>query len=60
MDFNDIESSCQTLEDMFASWKRRERHPSAAAFDIAHRVLDVITNALSTPKASSDTRHQSL
>src|SRR5580693_3760943 len=50
VDFTNIESSCQTLEDMFDSWKRRDTTLSPAAFDTAHRLLDAITSTLSTSK----------
>ncbi len=46
-DFTGIESRCQSLEDLFASWKRQELVASAAAFDPAHRALDAIASALS-------------
>lgn len=49
VDFTEIESLCQSLEDLFAAWKREEGVPSAAAFDTAHRALDAITAALSAP-----------
>jgi two-component system chemotaxis sensor kinase CheA len=51
VDFTEIESLCQSLEDLFASWKREESIPAPATFDPAHRTLDAIAGALSAPKA---------
>ena len=45
-DFTDIESHCQAVEDMFASWKRQQDTPSPAAFDTAHRALNAIARSL--------------
>jgi len=49
VDFTDIESSCQLLEDIFATWKRRESKPSLEVLDALHRDLNIITSALATP-----------
>jgi len=49
VDFTDIESSCQLLEDVFAAWKRQESTPSLEALDALHRDLNIITLALATP-----------
>lgn len=46
VNFTDIESSCQLLEELFAAWKRGEKEPVAEALDGAHRVIDRITAAL--------------
>ncbi|MCX7365753.1 MAG: ATP-binding protein, partial [Alphaproteobacteria bacterium] len=46
VDFGEVESSCQLLEDLFAGWKDQEGRPMPAAFDTAHRTLDSITEAL--------------
>ena len=50
VDSTQIESLCQSLEDLFASWKREESIPAPATFDPAHRALDAIASALSAPK----------
>jgi two-component system chemotaxis sensor kinase CheA len=50
VDSTEIESLCQSLEDLFASWKREESIPAPATFDSAHRALDAIARALSAPK----------
>src|SRR5579859_2773904 len=40
VNFTDIESLCQTLESLFASWKRRETLPTPQTLDAAHRDLN--------------------
>lgn len=52
VDFIEIESMCQLMEDVFASWKRRESAPSSAVLDTLHRVLDAISAALAAPAGS--------
>ena len=47
--FIDIESICQSLESLFASWKRGDSTPTAKALDVAHRALDEILAMTSTP-----------
>jgi two-component system chemotaxis sensor kinase CheA len=56
VDFTQIESLCQSLEDVFASWKRQESAPSPSAFDALHGKLDAITAALSAPGAAGAAR----
>lgn len=46
VDFTDIESRCQSLEDMFAAWKRQESAPTRDALDSMHRTLDAVSAAL--------------
>ncbi len=53
-DFSGIESGCQSLEDLFASWKRQELVASAADFDPVHRTLDAIALALSATGPPGD------
>jgi len=48
-DFTEIESLCQLLEEVFASWKRRENAPTADALDAPHRMLDAIASSLAAP-----------
>jgi two-component system chemotaxis sensor kinase CheA len=55
VDFTDIESSCQLLEDVFAIWKRQEATPSLETLDALHRDLNIITSALATPASPADT-----
>jgi two-component system chemotaxis sensor kinase CheA len=49
VDFIEIESFCQSLEDAFAAWKRAV--PPPAEFDAAHRTVDAIANVMSAPEA---------
>src|ERR1700681_3241866 len=49
VDFTDIESRCQSLEDMFAAWKRQQSAPTRDALDIVHRTLDAVSAALTVP-----------
>ena len=54
VDFTEIESICQSLEDTFASWKRQERAPSPQELDTLHRALNTITAAMAPPPARAD------
>jgi two-component system chemotaxis sensor kinase CheA len=51
VDFTDIESRCQSLEDTFAVWKRQESAPTRDALDTVHRTLDAVSVALAVPGA---------
>lgn len=53
VDFIEIESQCQSLEDTFAAWKRRESVPSRAVLDTLHRTLNAIAAAMSAPATSA-------
>src|SRR5258708_35842092 len=53
VDFTEIESLCELLEDVFASWKRRESAPSSAALDTPHRALAALSRA---PAAAAGSR----
>ena len=46
INFTDIEALCQSLEELFAAWKRRDSVPTPATLDSAHRLLDAMTQAL--------------
>jgi two-component system chemotaxis sensor kinase CheA len=50
VNFTDIESLCQSLESVFASWKRHESQPTAETVGAAHREIDNISGIL-TPAA---------
>ena len=54
VDFTDAESLCQTLEDMFATWKQQPSAPSAGVLDTVHRILDAISAAVAAPGPSRD------
>lgn len=49
VNFTEIESLCQSLEDLFATWKRRESLPTSAALDTAHRTVDKMSHAIAAP-----------
>ncbi|MEX2271448.1 MAG: response regulator [Vicinamibacterales bacterium] len=46
VDFTEIESHCQSLEDMFAAWKHQKSAPTTEVLDAAHRTLDAISAAM--------------
>src|SRR6185437_7897150 len=46
VNFIAIESLCQSLEDLFASWKRREREPTPQTLNTARRSLETMAEAL--------------
>lgn len=54
--FTDIESICQSLESVFASWKRGDSSPTANALDVAHRALDEIGAMLAAPAEKAPER----
>jgi two-component system chemotaxis sensor kinase CheA len=54
VNFVDVESVCQVLEDVFAAWKRRESTPSAQLLDSVHQALDAVSRNLAAPKSQSD------
>ncbi|MBI3853099.1 MAG: response regulator [Verrucomicrobia bacterium] len=58
VNFTEVESICQSLEDVFAAWKRGENKPSPPALDKVHRSLDAVTRILAAPAAqrSADTQ----
>ncbi len=37
-----IEAVCQSLENVFSSWKRKESFPAASQFDLLHRATDFL------------------
>ena len=41
-----VETICQSLENVFSSWQRKETSPSQALFDILHRVTDFLEKIL--------------
>ena len=45
VNFTEVESTCQSLEELFASWKRRESIPTPQTLDIAHRGLEIMSAA---------------
>ena len=53
--FTEIESLCQSLEDVFAAWKRRASAPSPGTLDTLHRTLDAIAHTLAAPPGARGT-----
>lgn len=47
----DIESACQSLEELLSRWKRGEEPVSAETLDLAHRKLDTVAKLMSEPAA---------
>ena len=58
VNFTEIESTCQSLEELFASWKRGESTPTPETLDTAHRCLERMTDAIdaATPIAAPPDR----
>src|SRR5882757_3882327 len=50
VDFAEIESLCQSLETLFAAWKRSESLPTQEALDEAHATVDRMSGALAEPE----------
>src|SRR2546425_12267934 len=49
VNFTEVESICQSLEDVFAAWKRQESNPSPQALDKMHRALDAVSRIIAAP-----------
>jgi len=58
VNFTEIESLCQSLEDLFAAWKRRESLPTPSTLDTAHRAVDKMTEAIAVPAVAEQTGHR--
>src|SRR5882672_11126625 len=54
VNFVEVESVCQVLEDVFAAWKRRESTPSAQVLDLVHQALDAVSVNISAPLSQSN------
>jgi len=54
VNFVEVESICQSLENVFAAWKRQESVPSPQEMDRLHRLLDAATKTLNTPAGGRD------
>lgn len=55
VNFTEIESICQSLESLFAAWKRRESLPTPQALDTAHNQVNKISQVLSVPATPNPT-----
>ncbi|GAB6179506.1 response regulator [Desulfotomaculum defluvii] len=53
VNITDIETICHALENILALVKRKELSLSPAVFDILHKSLDTMTNALADPSGNS-------
>jgi two-component system, chemotaxis family, sensor kinase CheA len=58
VDFTEIESHCQSLEDLFAAWKRRESLPTPASLDSAHHTVDRMSKAIAVSSPADRTGGQ--
>jgi two-component system chemotaxis sensor kinase CheA len=47
VDLTEIESLCQSIEELFAAWKRHESLPTPSSLDAAHRAIDKMAEAIS-------------
>src|SRR5882762_10449118 len=59
VNFTEIESLCQSLEDLFSAWKRRESLPTPSTLDAAHRTVDKMSQAIVLP-AAAETGHRAV
>jgi two-component system, chemotaxis family, sensor kinase CheA len=51
VDYLEVERLCQSLEDVFARWRRGESQPTPDTFDRLHASLDAIAAALASGSA---------
>jgi len=58
VNFNEIETRCQSLESLFAAWKRRESMPTPETLDGAHRTLNAVWEMMAEPAAAAADRPQ--
>ena len=49
VNFSDVEAICESLENVFAAWKREESGPTLAMLDSLHRSLDSVSKLLTAP-----------
>lgn len=54
VNFVEVESICQSLENTFAAWKRQETIPSRQELDALHRLLDTVSEVLDTSEQGRD------
>ncbi len=53
-----VETICQSLETVFAAWKRGDIHPSQSLFDTLHRALDLVGDLLAAGEGSGPAEKQ--
>lgn len=51
VNIQEIETLCQTMEDLFARWRKREIAPTPGVFDLLHRALETVQQILTSPEA---------
>src|ERR1700674_4382224 len=54
VDLTEIESLCESIEDLFAAWKRRESLPTPSSLDTGHRAIDKMAEAISVSAVAED------
>src|ERR1700690_280667 len=57
VNLTEIELLCQSLEELFAAWKRRQSLPTPLTPDAAPRVIDNMAQAMAVPSAQPIERH---
>jgi two-component system chemotaxis sensor kinase CheA len=55
VNFSEIEALCQSLESLFAAWKRRDSAPTPEALDDAHRALNAVWGMMEDPSGRTGT-----
>ena len=50
VNLGDVESVCQSLEDIFAALKRKEMAPNLAMLDLLHQAVDTLKGLLASPE----------
>ncbi len=56
VNFSAIEAQCQSLEGLFAAWKRRESTPTPETLDEAHRALNAVWEMMAEPAVATAAR----
>jgi len=54
----EIETICQSLEDVFSSWQRKETAPNALMFDALHRATDTLERILGQLSTGEESKKQ--
>jgi two-component system chemotaxis sensor kinase CheA len=52
VNLTEVELICQSLEDVFAAWKRQENKPTPQLLDTLHRALDAVSASVADSAAS--------
>jgi len=60
VNLSEIESLCQSLESLFAAWKRGESTPTQETLDDAHRTLNIMSAAVAEAARTAAARTQPL